>query len=371
MAKPLRVGVIGTGFGARVHIPVFQRHPGAAVVAVCSAHLPRARAAARQQRIPAAFDDYRQMLAECDLDIVSVCSPPDLHAPMALAALRAGAHVLCEKPLAPTRALARTMLRAAERSGRVHAVGHLRRFFPAHRAAARLLGQGAIGQVLCATASLCTWPRPAFHDRAWSWLVRGERGGGVLGLYGTHYFDLLAWWLGEVEAVSCRIATALPLRTLPGSNRRRRVTSEDTAVCLLQFAAGVVATVTLSISTPQGAGSRIEMQGTHGRLLIEGEHRIWLARGSDRCALRPVPLPREDEAVPATPAELRPCSHLVRAFLAAVTERPGPTPAHPTFRDGARSVAVMEACRRSHAAGRWISLRGAPAARSSGHDILG
>jgi len=360
MARPLRVGVIGTGFGARVHLPLFQRHPGTTVVAVCSAHLSRARAVARRHGIPAAFDDYRRMLAECTPDLVSVCTPPDLHAPMVLDALRAGAHVLCEKPLAPSAALARTMLRAAERSGRVHAVGHVRRFVPAHRAADRLLRRGAIGRVVCATVSLCAWPRPSFPDSAWDWLARRERGGGVLGLHGTHCFDLLAWWLGEIEAVACHTATALPTRAHPGAARRLRVTSEDTAACLLRFVEGPMAAVTLSVSTPQGAGSRIEIQGTRGRLLIEGADRLFLARGLGRTDLRPVALPREDETIPATPNELRPYTHLLRAFLAGAGGRRGPALAYPTFRDGYRSVAAMEACRRSRATGRWIPLRGEP-----------
>jgi predicted dehydrogenase len=248
------------------------------------------------------------------------------------------------------------MLRAAERSGRVHAVGHLRRFFPAHQAADRLLRRSAIGHIVCVTVSLCAWPRPTFPDSAWDWLVRRERGGGVLGLHGTHCFDLLAWWLGEIEAVACHTATVLPFRTQPGTTRRLQVTSEDTAACLLRFVEGPVAAVILSVSTPQGAGSRIEIQGTQGRLLIEGADRLHLARGLGRTAMRPVALPREDETIPAAPGELRPYTHLLQAFLDAIGGRPGPAPAYPTFRDGYRSVAVMEACRRSHAAGRWIPV---------------
>jgi predicted dehydrogenase len=121
-----------------------------------------------------------------------------------------------------------------------------------------------------------------------------------------------------------------------------------------------MAAVTLSVSTPQGAGSRIEIQGTRGRLLIEGADRLFLARGLGRTDLRPVALPREDETIPATPNELRPYTHLLRAFLAGAGGRRGPALAYPTFRDGYRSVAAMEACRRSRATGRWIPLRGEP-----------
>src|SRR6266545_8135839 len=96
----VRVGVIGTGFGANVQVPGFKCVSGVEVVAITSAHLDRAQAVAAQHAIPHAYDDYREMLRDLELDLVSVVSPPYLHHEMTLAALEAGAHVLCEKPFA-------------------------------------------------------------------------------------------------------------------------------------------------------------------------------------------------------------------------------------------------------------------------------
>ncbi|MDP9283172.1 MAG: Gfo/Idh/MocA family oxidoreductase, partial [Chloroflexota bacterium] len=119
----LRVGIVGTGFGARVQIPGF-RAAGYEVTAICSARLDRARAAAEQAGIPVAVDMVGDLVARDDVDVVCVTSPPTLHREHALAALAAGKHVICEKPMARDTGEAREMLAAAERAGVVHAIDH-------------------------------------------------------------------------------------------------------------------------------------------------------------------------------------------------------------------------------------------------------
>src|SRR3989475_12418971 len=129
----LRVGVIGTGFGAEVQIPAFLAHPRVEMVAVTSGTLGRAREVAGRFKIPQAFDDYRDMVAKADLDLVSITSPPDTHHPAALAALARRPHVLCEKPMALNAAQAEEMLREAERQGGTHVIDHELRVNPNRR----------------------------------------------------------------------------------------------------------------------------------------------------------------------------------------------------------------------------------------------
>src|SRR5581483_3075131 len=123
MAQHLRVGVIGTGFGSLVQIPAFQAHPRVEVVAVASGTPGKARAIAGRTGIPHAFDRW-EALVEADLDLVSITAPPALHRPMALAALDAGRHVVCEKPMALSTAEAEEMLGRAERARRLHVIDH-------------------------------------------------------------------------------------------------------------------------------------------------------------------------------------------------------------------------------------------------------
>jgi len=136
MTGEVRVGVIGTGIGV-AHIEALRRVPGAAIVAVCSARAARAAEVAARFAIPRATDDYRELLA-ADIDAVVIATPPPLHAPMGLAAIAAGKHVLCEKPLAATLGEAHALRDAARAAGVVHMLYHQQRFASANARAKEL-----------------------------------------------------------------------------------------------------------------------------------------------------------------------------------------------------------------------------------------
>ena len=129
-AAPIRVGVIGTGVGAAVHIPALHYLPETEVAAVCSRRADRAAAAAAEHGVPTFYTDFRELVRDPGIDAVVVASPPYLHHPMALAAMEAGKHVLCEKPMARNLAEARDMVKLAERVGVAAVVNHEFRFVP-------------------------------------------------------------------------------------------------------------------------------------------------------------------------------------------------------------------------------------------------
>jgi predicted dehydrogenase len=349
----LRVGVIGTGFGARVHIPAFKLDPRVQVVAVCSADPDRARQAALQLDVPLHYDDYHRMLGEADLDIVSVASPPDLHFPMVMAAISHRAHVLCEKPLAPTLSHAAEMAQAASDARVVSAVGFERRLFPHHLAIERLLREEAIGRVTGGSVALFSWPRPSFPDPAWDWLSDAERGGGVVGLHGSHYFDLLRNWLGEIRGVFCRTARIEDQRLVPGMKRRVQVTSEDSAAIVLEFDGHLLVSLHLSVAAPQGTGARLELHGTRGRLMVNERRELFMATGEELQHPSRVEFPPGDTSIPESPPELRPYSQLVDRFISAIV---GGTSCEPGFAAGLASVAVMEACKKSASTGSWMPV---------------
>jgi predicted dehydrogenase len=144
MASRLRIGVIGTGFGALVQIPAFRANHRAEVVAVASGTPGKAKKTADGLGVPHAFDDWRK-LVQADLDLVSITTPPALHHPMALAALAAGRHVLCEKPMAMSAAEAEDMLAHGDRARRAHVIDHELRFNPNRRRVRQLIQDGFIG----------------------------------------------------------------------------------------------------------------------------------------------------------------------------------------------------------------------------------
>src|SRR5947209_6406868 len=129
----MHVGLIGTGFGLRVHLPGYQRVTGVEIVAVCSARRERAEQVAREHSIDFATDDYHELLGRADVEVVDITTPPDSHAEMALAATAAGKHVICEKPMAMNAAQAAGMTRRAGESSKLHIIDHEQRFTPARR----------------------------------------------------------------------------------------------------------------------------------------------------------------------------------------------------------------------------------------------
>ena len=190
MASQLRVGMIGTGFGSLVQIPAFRAHGRAEVVAVASGTPGKAKKTADTLSVPHAFDDWRKLVA-ADLDLVSITTPPSLHHPMALAALAAGKHVLCEKPMAMSTAEADDMLAHGNRARRVHMIDHELRFNPNRRKVRRLIEKGFIG---APRHALLTVVNAGRHDpsKPWGWWYDETQGGGLLGAVGSHQVDLLA-----------------------------------------------------------------------------------------------------------------------------------------------------------------------------------
>ncbi|NOT33439.1 MAG: Gfo/Idh/MocA family oxidoreductase, partial [Candidatus Eisenbacteria bacterium] len=141
----IRVILLGASFARLVQAVGFQRHAGFEVVGIAGSDAAKARRVADELGIVNASGDWRQLIAEVEADLVSIVTPVDLHHPMMLSALAAGRHVLCEKPTALHRFQAIEMRDAARAAGRVAAINHEFRFFPARAAAVEIVRAGGIG----------------------------------------------------------------------------------------------------------------------------------------------------------------------------------------------------------------------------------
>jgi predicted dehydrogenase len=353
MASRLRVGVIGTGFGSLVQIPAFQAHPRVEVVAVASGTAGKARQTADAFGVAHAFDDWRELVTT-DLDIVSITTPPYLHHAMALAALDAGRHVLCEKPMALSAKEAESMVAHADAARRIHLLDHELRFNPNRRKVRRLIEEGFIG---APRHVLLTGVNPSRLDPAkpWGWWFDEARGGGVLGAVGSHQVDLLRYWLGDITAVT---GTALPViseRPLPDGSGRRRVTADEFTTFALRFRAGAVATIVLSAVAAHTVGPRIEVWGDAGSLVLDADDRLWGARHG-----APLAEMTEPETLPTPPGMqyvslwglsfVRLVDHLVAAALDGAPVAPAAT-----FRDGHAVQRVLDAVRQAAQTG-WVPV---------------
>jgi predicted dehydrogenase len=191
-SKNLRAGVIGTGMG-RHHMEGYLSHPRCELAAVCDINLERARSLAAKYGAEHVFRDYRDLLAMEELDIVSVAVPTYLHARMTIAALGAGKHVLCEKPMATKLADAEAMVRAAKRARRRLMINMSYRFSPLQQEMHRRIQSGELGGIYYAKSHYTR--RNGIPLGANSWFVRKRAAGGGASLdLGVHAFDLV-WWL--------------------------------------------------------------------------------------------------------------------------------------------------------------------------------
>jgi predicted dehydrogenase len=296
VAEQVRVGVIGTGFG-RAHVRAFGAHPRAVVTAVCSADAGRARSVAAELGVPYAYGDHRALLDEAPVDAISIASPPNLHRPMAVDALEAGKHVLCEKPLAGTLSDARALVPAARRSKLVHGVDQWLRYLPSSRYARELIDEGAIGRPLSAVDSTFVnvasyYGNPDASPRKIAWFSSRDQAGGLLLAAASHTCDRLRWLFGPVQSVSGTVRTSEPEVVLP-DGRVIHVDSPDAAHAIFRFTSGVVALEQIAPAAWPRTTLRLEVHGDQGALLVEwiaGEEIVKLARGS-ASAYAEVPIP--------------------------------------------------------------------------------
>jgi len=274
---------------------------------------------------------------------VSVVTPVFLHHPMFLAAVAAGAHVLCEKPTAMNRWQAIAMRDAALAAGRVAGINHEFRFFPARVLALQLVKSGAIGrprrgEIL---GRYPTWWRP--ESRAMTWLADAARGGGILGALGSHHTDCLRTFLGEPLTALASVRTDQPRR---GADT---ATADDACTIHYEFAGGATALVDLAAAAPY-RWERYEIHGEDASLRWdETGYRLWrLVAGQEPEELAIPPEhalhPREGE-----PALVAPFGVIVDRLHRALTRG---EPLAPDFAHDAVPVqCALDACRASSAAG--------------------
>lgn len=353
MDRRVRVGICGTGFARTAHLPGFRHAPGAEITAVFSAPLAEAQQAAQAFGVPRAYDDWRAMLAQEPLDLVTVAVPPALHFPLVMAALEADRHVLCEKPLGLNLAETRQMLALATERGRIHMLDHQLRFSPTYRRLKQLIDQGYAGRV-----HHVTWRNiNSFRgDRQvpWNWWSDEAMGGGSLLAGASHAVDLVRWLFGEVRAVSGQLATWIGERPA-GEAEPRRVTSDDQYNLLLELESGPMAWLFGSGVARHPLGMHLEIVGNEGTLLIDDQDRLWGAQAGE---------PLGDLSVPDPNAELDGvASHiwgiafvgLARELVAAIHDA-RPLRAGATFYDGMRTQAVLDAARQSWVERRWMDV---------------
>lgn len=350
------VGIIGTGFGRSAQVPGFRAREGVEIVAVCSSRQERAEMVAREFDIPHAFSDYHEMMRLDDLDLVSIVTPPSLHHPMTMAAIEAGKHVLCEKPMAMNLAEAEEMYERAEAAGIIHLIDHELRFDPTHMKLQQLIAEGYAGGIYHVSIHIATSHRVDPVATTWNWWSQAEKGGGSLGATGSHRIDLLRWWLGEIRSVSGELHTFVERRKVADSDEFRAVTSDDQCAFMLEFESGALGSAFISSVAHQPSGTRTEIHGESGSLILDADNRLW-GRRAGESEVTELTEPNPYSELPGVASNLWAASFVGLARSLTDCIRTGKQPERgATFYDGLRCQAVMDAIRQSSDERRWVEV---------------
>ncbi len=237
MGEPVRVAVVGCGVGQE-HLYALRRLPERyEVLAVCDADPDRARQAAGSWKAPRALTDFEEVLALDGLELVDVCTPPHLHAEQVTAALEAGLHVLCEKPLAGSLAEVDALAEAAAASGKLLVPVLQYRFGHGLQKLRRLVDAGVTGTAFTATVEVAWRRRAEYYASPWRGRWATELGG-VLLSQGIHAIDMLLYVLGPAASVTARTAT-----------RVNDIEVDDCAAVVVELADGSLATVSATLGS--------------------------------------------------------------------------------------------------------------------------
>lgn len=390
MSRIAEVGaaVIGTGFIGTVHVEALRRI-GVQVRGVLGSTPERGAARADALGVPRAYDSLDDLLADPAVDVVHVTSPNDLHVSQSKAALAAGRHVVCEKPLAMDAAGSAELVEAAAASGLVNATNFNIRYYPLNQHAHETVAAGGIGDVRLVTGRYFQdW---LLHEDDWNWRLQPDRGGALraVGDIGSHWMDLMTYVTGQrITEVMADLTTFIETRHEPAgpvesfSIKRsaeavsRPIATEDTASILLRFEGGARGAVSVSQMSPGRKNSlQYEIDGSEAALAWDSEQpdQTWIGhrdRPNETLIRNPALMGPAGQAASALPGGHAEgffdtfCAHFRAVYADVVAGAPSPDPGYPTFTDGHDEMLVGDAIAQSAREGRWVTVdRSAPSPR--------
>lgn len=373
--------VIGSGFIGTVHIEALRRL-GVQVHGILGSTPERAAARAEQLGVPRAYASLGELLDDDRIEIVHVTSPNHLHHEQVCEILRAGRHVVCEKPLALTSEQSGELVRLAADSGRVTAVNFNIRFYPLNQHVSELVRDGGVGDLrLVSGRYFQDW---LLLETDWNWRLEPDRGGPLraVGDIGSHWLDLVTFMTGlRITSVMADMATFIPTRRQPAgpvetfSTERaadtvvREIGTEDIATILLRFENGARGCLAISQLSPGRKNSlQYEIGGSSSAVAWDSEQpdQLWIGhreKANEILIRNPALMNETGQAAAALPGghvegfadTFRSLFRAIYADVAAGT--PSETPSYPTFSDGHDEMLVGDAVAESVRSGTWSEVR--------------
>jgi predicted dehydrogenase len=341
MQDKVTIGIVGAGFGSQVHVPAFRASPRCEVRAICAKRKERARDTAAKLNIPKSTDDWRELVADPDIQALALAVPPSVQAEIALAAARAGKHLFCEKPLALNANQAREIVAVSRQSGIVTAMDFIFPEIAAWQKARELVQSPAIGRIRHVAL---TWRVETFrYSQNWhppGWKQRAAEGGGTLNNFASHTMHYLEWLFGRMENVCARLSPS-------------NAEVEARADVWVEFAAGFPGAVSIAADAFLGPGHRLEVFGDAGTLVLENPAKDY-ARGfqlflgtRSNPTLVPFVASGDDEN---SDGRVYPVSRIACRFVDAILGGKG---SFPNLDDGLRVQELLDALRLANRTGSW------------------
>ncbi|MEM1601832.1 MAG: Gfo/Idh/MocA family oxidoreductase [Candidatus Bathyarchaeia archaeon] len=345
MSRKVRFGIIGTGVGANFcanGLALIANEGLSELVAVASQREEKARDFASKWGLKYWYTDYRKMLREAPIDAVIISTPHYQHYPMAMDAIESGKHVLVDKPMAISLREADEMIMAAKRSNVKLGVNLQSRFDPTIRKVKEAADSGRFGQLIMGEA-VVEWFRTKEYYAESPWRGRwATEGGGALINQAIHTIDLLVWIMGQPKYLWAQMGTFA-----------HEIEVEDLAAAVIRFENGAIGVIQGSTAIYPGLPTRLEIHGTKGTAIIEGEVlKRWSIAGEEEIVSEGVKEGLKSwvrpELVPATNH-----ASLLRDFAKAIIENKEPAVNGP---EGRRSLEVIMAIYESARSNRVISF---------------
>jgi predicted dehydrogenase len=353
MVEKLRIGVVGASWYSDLrHLPALKSHPQAETVAICDVLQDRAKEMAKKYDIPFVSTDYQEVINKGNLDALFVVTPDDTHHAITMAALDAGLHVMCEKPLAHNAGQAREMYEKAETMGVKHMTFFSFRWPPHYRYLKELIDDGYIGRCFDCHITLFTG---GGRGGGYSWRYDCKHGNGMLSEYGAHMIDQALWLIDDIAKVNAHLRMFLDR---PGLDGGALDPTNDSVLMAIEFENGAQGSMQLSslaylgtrnwdqCITIHGESGTLEAKATYSSAEIRG-----IRDGEKEFSLLSVPDRLLEGVDRKNPFDIRSQFTGVYLFVDSVLEDRAITP---SFYDGLKAQEVIDAAKKSNKTGQWV-----------------
>jgi predicted dehydrogenase len=373
----LQAAIIGAGFVGRAHVDALRRLD-IPIAGVLGSSAERSESSRRLLNLPRAYGSLDQLASDSDVQVVHICTPNHLHFEQASSLLRAGKHVMCEKPVAMTTQESAALIELARKHERASGVCYNLRYYPLCQEARARITSGAVGEPRLVHGNfLQDW---LFYPTDWNWRLETKLGGDLRAVsdIGTHWLDLAMWLTGrKILEVCGDLATSIPVRQRPrgrvetfqaaaaAASDAVKISTDDYASVLLRFEANLRGCMTVSqVSAGRKASLSFEIDGSEGSLAWNSEspNQMWIGHRNQpnqellKDPSLMMPAAKGYAAYPGGHIEGYPDTfvQLFKDFYSHIQD--GGVPAFPSFQTGHDELVLCEAIAKSARERRWVEV---------------